>query len=339
MKAVVLFEHGGPEVLQYLEDWPIPEIGHNEVLVQVKACALNNVDVQVRAGLPRVRVPLPQILGHDIAGIVAGVGDAVEGIEVGSPVVVSPVVSCGLCQLCLSGNDQSCRSQHLINGGFAAYVAVPAVNIVPLQGNLSFEEAASLPVVFLTAWHMLVTRAHVMPGEDVLVQAAGSGVGIAAIQVAKLFGARVIATASTEAKLQKAQELGADATINYATSDLYEEVRKIVGPKGVEVVIEHVGATVFEQSIRLLTAGGRLVTCGATAGPEVHIDVRYLFSRHLSLLGSRMGSKAEFLEMIKFVWTGRLRPVVHAILPLREAPQAHRMMMNREQFGKIVLVP
>ena len=342
MKAVIFRQHGGPEVLEYT-DVPEPQIRANEVLVEVKACALNHLDIWVRGGLPGIEIPLPHILGDDVAGVVKQVGELVTWVKAGDEVMVQPGVSCGHCEACLSGNDNFCREYDIIgyrrDGGYAELVAVPGVNIVPKPSQLSWEEAAALPLVTVTAWHMLVTRAVVQPGETVLVHAAGSGVGSIAIQIAKLRGARVITTASTDEKLAHARELGADETINYTSSDWPKEVRRLTNRQGVDVVVEHTGAATWPGSIASLKAGGRLVTCGATSGYDGHTDLRQVFYRHLNILGSFMGSKAELLEAMKFVELGKIRGVVDRVLPLSEARQAHELIENRAQFGKIVLQP
>jgi NADPH:quinone reductase-like Zn-dependent oxidoreductase len=342
MKAVIFRQHGGPEVLEYT-DVPEPQIRANEVLVEVKACALNHLDIWARGGLPGFEIPLPHILGNDIAGVVQQVGRVVGWVKAGDEVLVQPGVSCGHCEACLSGNDNFCREYDIIgyrrDGGYAELVAVPGVNVVPKPATLSWEEAAALPLVTVTAWHMLVTRAVVQPGETVLVHAAGSGVGSIAIQVAKLRGARVITTASSDEKLAYARELGADETVNYTSSDWPKEVKRLTDRKGVDVVVEHTGAATWPGSIASLKTGGRLVTCGATSGYDAHTDLRQVFYRHLNLLGSFMGSKAELLEAIKFVEQGKIRAVVDRVLPLSEARQAHELIENRAQFGKIVLKP
>jgi NADPH:quinone reductase-like Zn-dependent oxidoreductase len=340
MKAVIFRQHGGPEVLEYTEV-PEPGIRANEVLVEVKACALNHLDIWARGGLPGIDIPLPHILGNDVAGVVKEVGELVTWVKAGDEVMVQPGVSCGHCEACLSGKDNFCREYNIIgyrrDGGYAEFVAVPGVNIVPKPASLSWEEAAALPLVTVTAWHMLVSRANVQPGETVLVHAAGSGVGSIAIQVAKLRGARVITTAGSDEKLAHARELGADATVNYTNSDWPKEVRRLTDRQGVDVVVEHTGAATWPGSIASLKTGGRLVTCGATSGFDARTDLRQVFYRHLNILGSFMGSKAELLEAMKFVEQGKIRGVVDRVLPLSEARQAHELIENRAQFGKVVL--
>ena len=340
MKAVVFHQHGGPEVLEFT-DRPEPSINANEVLVEVKACALNHLDVWARRGLPGIRIPLPHILGNDIAGAVRSVGELVTWVKPDDEVMLHPGVSCGHCHECLAGRDNLCREYtmlgYLRDGGYAELISAPGVNIIQKPKNLSWEEAAAVPLVTVTAWHMLVTRANLQPGEDVLVHAAGSGVGSIAIQIAKLRGARVIATASSEGKLAKARELGADDVLNYSDADWPKEVRRLTGKKGVDVVFEHTGAATWPGSIASLRTNGRLVTCGATSGYDAQTDIRQVFYRHLTILGSFMGSKAELLEAMKFVETGRIKAVVDQVLPLAEARRAHEMMEDRAQFGKIIL--
>ena len=342
MKAAIFKQHGGPEVLEYA-DVPEPAIRANEVLVEVKACALNHLDIFVRNGMPGIEIPLPHILGSDIAGSVREVGELVTWVKPGDEVMVQPGVSCGHCTACLTGQDNLCREYDMVgyrrNGGYAELAAAPGVNIIPKPTQLSWEEAAALPLVTVTAWHMLVTRANVQPGEDVLVHAAGSGVGSIAIQIAKLRGARVITTASSDEKLAKARELGADATINYTRDDWPKEVKRLTDRKGVDVVVEHTGAATWPGSIAALKNNGRLVTCGATSGFDARTDLRQVFYRHLTLLGSFMGSKGELLEAMKFVAQGKIRAVVDRVLPFSEARQAHELMESRAQFGKIVLKP
>ena len=340
MKAVVFRQHGGPEVLEYT-DVPEPSIRADEVLIEVRACALNHLDVWTRGGLPGIKIPLPHILGNDIAGVVREVGALAVWIHPGDEVMVQPGVSCGHCVECLHGRDNFCRDYDMLgyrrDGGYAQFVAVPAVNVIPKPQRLSWEEAAALPLVTVTAWHMLVTRAQVQPGEDVLVHAAGSGVGSIGIQVAKLRGARVIATAGADDKLAKAKELGADEVINYRNEDWPKEVRRLTERRGVDVVFEHTGAATWTGSIASLRNNGRLVTCGATSGYDAQTDIRQIFYRHLTILGSFMGTKAELLEAMKFVERGLIRAVVDQSMPLAEARRAHELMEDRAQFGKLVL--
>ncbi|GIW46749.1 MAG: alcohol dehydrogenase [Deltaproteobacteria bacterium] len=343
MKAVVIYEHGDVDKLKY-DEIPDPVVRAGDVLVQVKACAMNHLDIWVRKGFPGLKVKYPHILGSDVAGVVVSVGEDVKGIELGTPVMVSPGISCGRCVYCLSGRDNLCREYAILGencpGGCAEYVSVPKENILPMPKNLSFEEAACIPLVFLTAWHMLVTRAQIKPGEVVLVHAAGSGVGSAAIQIAKLFGATVITTAGTDEKLEKAKNLlGADYCINYKTQDFVAEVRKITEKRGVDIIIDHTGDVNWEKNILSLTMGGRMVVCGATSGYEGKTDIRYVFFRRLSILGSTMGSKGELFEVVKHVESGRLKPVLHKVLPMSQVAEGHRLMESRDVFGKIVLIP
>jgi NADPH:quinone reductase-like Zn-dependent oxidoreductase len=340
MKAIVFHQHGGPEVLKY-EDVPRPSLGANDVLVRVRACALNHLDLWVRRGIPGISFPMPHIPGSDIAGEVAEIGSAVTAVKVGQKAVLAPGVSCGKCAACVAGLDNRCRQftnlGYLMDGGCAEFVRAPEVNCLPFPENLSFEEASAVPLVFQTAWHMLVTRAELQPGEDVLVIGAGSGVGSAAIQIAKFFGARVIATAGSDSKLAKAKELGADHLIDHKNQNIREEVRRLTGKRGVDVVFEHAGTATWDDSVASLAPCGRLVTCGATTGYDAKVDLRFLFSRQLSLLGSYMGTKRELQTVMKLVAGGRLKPVVDRIFPLTEAAAAHAYLESSSQFGKVVL--
>jgi len=340
MKAIVFHQHGGPEVLQYT-DAPEPPLRVNEVLVRVRACALNHLDLWVRRGLPNVQIPLPHIPGSDIVGEIAKIGADVTTVRLGQKVVLAPLVSCGKCPACIAGLDNHCRQAtnlgYMIDGGCAEFVRAPEVNCLPYPANLNWEEAAAIPLVFQTAWHMLITRAQLQPGEDVLILGAGSGVGSAAIQVAKFLGARVIATAGAEEKLAKAKELGADHVINHKTQKIRDEVRRITNKRGVDIVFEHVGTATWEDSLSSLASAGRLVTCGATTGYDAKVDLRFLFSRQLSLLGSYMGTKSELHTVMKLVAAGRLKPVVDRVFPLAEAAAAHIYLESGAQFGKVVL--
>lgn len=340
MKAIVFEKHGGPEVLRYV-DAAEPVINANEVLVRVKACALNHLDLWVRRGLPGVAIPLPHIPGSDVVGEVAEIGAGVTTVRPGQKVVLAPGVTCGKCPACIAGQDNQCRSftnlGYMIDGGCAEFVKAPEVNCMAYPENLSFEEAAAIPLVFQTAWHMLLARAELQPGEDVLILGAGSGVGSAAIQIAKFFGARVIATAGTPEKLAKATELGADFVINHKTQKIREEVRRITAKRGVDVVFEHVGTATWDDSLASLAYAGRLVTCGATTGYDAKLDLRALFAKQLSLLGSYMGTKSELHAVMRLVAAGRFRPVIDRVFPLAEAVAAHAYLESGAQFGKVVL--
>ncbi len=344
MKSVRFHEFGSADVLRY-EDAPKPAAGPADVLINVKAAALNHLDVWVRSGARERNIPLPHIPGSDGSGIVAEVGSAVDWIKPGDRVLISSGLSCGHCEMCLGGRDNLCREYRVLGvreeGTYAEFVKVPAVNSVPIPEGLDFTEAAAIPLVFLTAWHMLVTLAKIRPGETALVHGAGSGVGSAAIQIAKMIGARVITTAGSHEKLKRAQELGADYLVNYQEKDFVEEVKRITEKKGIDVVFEHVGGEVFEKSITVLAKGGRLVTCGATSEYVAKVDIRYVYSRHQSILGSWMGYKSELIEVLRF-FAGpksrrRLNPVIDKVFPLAQAADAQRRMEERKNFGKIIL--
>jgi NADPH:quinone reductase-like Zn-dependent oxidoreductase len=340
MKAIVFNAHGGPEVLKFT-DAPDPTIRPNEVLVRVRACALNHLDIWVRRGIPGVPIPLPHIPGSDVSGEIAQIGSDVSTVRVGQKVVLAPGVTCGKCAACVAGQDNHCRHftnlGYLIDGGCAELVRAPEVNCLPYPENLTFEEAASIPLVFQTAWHMLLARAEFQPGEDVLILGAGSGVGSAAVQIAKFFGARVIATAGTDEKLQKAKQLGADHLINHKTQKIRDEVRRITSKRGVDVVFEHVGTATWDDSFASLAPGGRLVTCGATTGYDAKVDLRFLFSRQLSLLGSYMGTKSELHSVMRLVASGRFKPIVDRIFPLAACAESHAYLESGSHFGKVVL--
>lgn len=342
MKAILIREHGGPEVLE-LADVPEPPPKAGEAIIRVKAVALNHLDIWVRRGIAGVKFPLPMIPGCEIAGVIESLGESGESgrWKKGDAVVVAPGYSCGLCPACLSGNDPLCRDYGIFgetkNGGFAELFAAPLRNLLPKPAELTFAQAAALPLDMLTAWHMLTARAHLRPGETLLVQAGGSGVGSAAIQIARLLGATVFATVGSAEKGARARELGAAETILYRETDFVAEVRRLTGKRGVDVVFEHVGADTFERSLRALARGGRLVTCGATAGAEVTLNLRLVFAKLLSILGSTMGSLAELHEVFRHVESGALRPVVDRILPLERVAEGHRVLESREAFGKVVV--
>ena len=340
MKAVRLHEFGGPEVLRY-EDVPDPQPRKDQVLVRIKACALNHLDIWVRNGLPGVN--LPHILGSDIAGEIVEAGEYLTGFKAGQRVLLAPMSFCGRCSKCVAGLQNECREFTVlgngVDGGDCELIAVPAVNVIPIPDNLDFNQAASVPLVFLTAWHMLVGRAGIRLGQTVLVLGAGSGVGIAAIQIAKLFHARVITTAGDETKLAKARALGADYGIDHYKQKISQEVRKITNKEGVDIVVEHVGTATWEESMKSLKPGGTIVTCGATTGFNATFDLRFLYSRQLNLLGSYMGTMGELYEVLAHVFAGRLKPVVDRTFPLQEIRAAHEHLEKSQMFGKIVLIP
>jgi NADPH:quinone reductase-like Zn-dependent oxidoreductase len=338
VKAVRFHEHGGPDVLRY-EDAPDPNLEPGHVLVRVRACALNYLDLWQRRGLDRVKIPMPHISGADVAGEIAAAG-AGEWPP-GTRVMLQPGVSCGRCASCLAGADNFCAKYDVLGyqsaGGYAELVTVPAANVIPLPEAIDFIHAAAFPLSFLTAWHMLVTRAGVTERDTVLVLAAGSGVGQAAVQIAKAFGARVIATAGNAKKMEQAAGLGADAVVDHHRDDVVAIVRKFTDGRGVDVVVEHVGVATWERSVRCLARGGRLVTCGATTGFDARLDLRHLFARQLSFIGTYMGGKAELLRAAQLFFRGAVRPIVDRTFPLSDAAHAQRHLEAGEQFGKVVL--
>jgi len=342
MKAVTIREHGERDRLVF-EDVADPAVGPGQIRLRVRACALNHLDIFVRRGLPNLRLSYPHILGADIAGEVESVGPGVAGVQAGQKALLSPGVSCGVCRDCLAGHDNLCRSYGILgetrDGGYAELVSVPAANLLPYPEGLEFHQAAAIPLTFQTAWQMLVDKARIVPGQTVLVLAAGSGVGSAGVQIARLFGATVIATASSEAKLERARELGAEHLVNHTEEDWPSRVRQLTGKRGVDVVFEHVGAATWQGSIRACAKGGCIVTCGATTGWDACTDLRHVYYRQISILGSIMGSKSVLFEVVDHVRAGRLRPVVDRVLPLDQAAEAHRILEEREAFGKVVLTP
>jgi 2-desacetyl-2-hydroxyethyl bacteriochlorophyllide A dehydrogenase len=342
MKAAIFYQHGGPEVLQY-EEATEPSVGAGQVRVRVKACALNHLDIWIRQGIPAFSVPLPHIGGCDIAGMVERVGPDVGGSAPGDRVFIAPGLSCWHCEFCLSGRDNLCLTYRIlgaqVDGGMAEFVTVPAVNVIPIPGSLSFEQAAAFPLTAVTAWHMLFGLAKLQPAEDVLVLGAGSGVGSMAVQMAHAAGARVFTTVGSEDKIARATDLGADEVINHAQENIAERVKSLTSGRGVDVVIEHVGPATWEHSVRSLAKGGRLITCGATTGPTVTIDLRYLYMRQTTLMGSMMGTRAELLDAAKWMGAGRIQATIDSVMPLKEARAAHERMNDRKLFGKIVLTP
>jgi NADPH:quinone reductase-like Zn-dependent oxidoreductase len=336
MKAVRFHRHGDPDVLVY-EDAPDPVPSPGYVVVRVHACALNHLDLWVRRGMERVRIPLPHICGSDVAGVL--VHDA-GALAAGTRVLLQPGLSCGRCPACAEGRDNLCPQYDVVglmrDGGYAELVGAPIGNVVPIPEHIGFVEAAAFPLTFLTAWHMLVTLARVRTGDIVLVLAGGSGVGQAAIQIAALHGARVFATAAPS-KHARTRALGADEVFDHYEADYAQQLKTRTGGYGADIVVEHVGEATWDRSVRALARGGRLVTCGATSGPKAAVDLRHLFARQLSLLGSYMGTKRELLEAARCFFDGKLRPVIDEVVPLADAAYAHRRLEAADQFGKVVL--
>jgi len=340
MKAVVFNQHGGPEVLQYV-DVPDPRPGPGEVLIEVKATSINHIDIFLRRGMPGIKVPLPKIVGSDAAGIIRELGRDVSGLMPGQRVTINPGITCGHCEFCSAGFGSQCVSWAMVgenrDGAYAEFVVVPAHIVLPIPDHISFEEAAAAPLVFLTAWSMMVGKGNIRPGEDVLILGAGAGVGTAAIQIAKLVGCRVFATASNAEKLQRAKELGADFLINYTTEEFDKAIRELTNKRGVDIVVDYIGADTWVRSLRSARRGGRVLTCGATTGFAPQTDLRHIFFRQVQVLGSTMGSHREFLDVMKCLFRGQLKPVIDRVLPLPEARKGHELIEQRAVFGKIVL--
>ena len=346
MKAVVFSEQGSTEVLRYT-DVPKPTLDADEVLIKVEACAVNFLDLHARRNRPEIEEKLsrgdtPHILGSDIAGTIAEIGETVSGTTVGDRVVLAPCIPCGVCSDCYGGAENLCDTQELIgfqtNGGYAEYVKAPLQNAIQIPDALSFVSAAAMPIAYLTAWHMLMTRAKLHPGEDILILGVGGGVGSAGLQIAKLTGARVFATASSDEKLARAREMGADATINYKDVDFSEAVLAATDGRGVDVVLEHVGAATWEQSIASLAKNGRLVSCGVTTGNIGTINIRKLYQKQLTLMGSALGTVRELRTLVHLTAQGKLEPIIDRTLPLHRAGEAHVLLENRQNFGKVVLI-
>ncbi len=327
-------------MLKY-EEAPDPVPNADEALVRVKACALNHLDIWARNGLPNVEIPMPHISGSDIAGVVEWVPKEETRFGRGDEVIVNPGLGCGRCDSCLSGRDDQCRDYTIIgygvDGGYAEFVKVRRTHLIRKPDRMSFEEAASFPLVFETAYHMLVNKARAGPGDTVLVLAANSGVGSAAVQIAKLLGARVIATAGDPEKAKLARGLGADEVFDHYKQDVLAEVKRLTSKRGVDVVVEHVGKSTWQGSLRALAKGGRLVTCGATTGAEVTTDLRYIYNRELTIYGSFMSGMGELLEVVKLFEQGKLKTVVDSTYPLEKAAEAQARMESSKHFGKIVL--
>ncbi|WP_158055734.1 zinc-binding dehydrogenase [Halorussus halophilus] len=342
MKAVQFSEHGDRDVIEYGE-FPDPTPDRDEVLVDIKAGALNHLDVWTRKGLPGLDLDMPHVPGSDGAGVVLEVGEDVTRFEAGDRVAVSAGVSCGKCEFCRHGEHSLCKGYHIIGehvrGVHSEMAAVPEANLVPVPEGVSWETAAAAPLVFQTAWRMLVVRADVQPGEKVLVLGASGGVGHAAVQIADYIGAEVYATGSSQEKLDHAKEMGAEYAINYAEEDFADKISELTGKRGVDVVVDHIGKETYPDSLKSLAKGGRLVTCGATTGPNPGAGLNRIFWNQLSILGSTMASHGEADDVLELVWKGEFEPAIREVLPMSEADRAHEMLEEREGFGKVVVVP
>ena len=340
MKALVLENYGDVSSLRYREDFPDPEPREGEVRVRVKAVALNHLDIWVRTGSLPVKPDLPHILGSDVSGVVDKVGPGVKSFREGDEVVIAPGLSCGICEMCQAGKDNLCRYYDILGlrskGGYAEFVVVPERNLIRKPENLSFEEAASYPLTSLTVWNALVDKGRIRPGDRVLIWGGSSGVGVMAIQIAKLFGSFVIATAGSEEKLKKCRELGADVVINHYEEDVVRKVRDLLR-EGVDVVMDHVGSATFWKSVECLRRGGRLVFFGTTTGSKAEIDIRYIFVREITLHGVYMGERHNLFRITKLFREGKLKPVVDRVFDLRDGPEAHRYLEASKHFGKVVL--
>jgi NADPH:quinone reductase-like Zn-dependent oxidoreductase len=349
MKAWKIVKHGGPEVLQYI-DVPEPQCGPMQVKVRVEAVGLNHLDVWVQKGVEGHKFPLPMTPGCDISGRIVKFGPgaqealALDNIQLDTPVLINPGISCGRCEACLGGFDPLCRHYGIIgetqDGGCAEFVVVPLANILARPPSLSAVEGAAIAIPYLTAWTMLTRKVELRAGETILIQAGGSGVSVAAIQMAKLLGATVITTVGSDEKAQKAKDLGADYVIQYKKHPFRDEVKKILnslGKKGCEVVMDHVGADTFQESLKCLTWGGRFVTCGATSGGHVEMDLKAIFFKNLSIFGSTMGSKSDFIRVVQLIAQGKLKTVVDTVYPMQDLPKALGRLEARNVFGKVVL--
>ncbi|MFQ5512682.1 MAG: zinc-binding dehydrogenase [Candidatus Krumholzibacteriia bacterium] len=340
MKAVYFEAHGGPEVLEVgqLDD---PVAGPGEVVIDVHATSLNHLDIFVRKGLPGMKLPLPHVPGCDAAGRVAAVGDGVTTVASGDRVLVNPSITCGKCEVCVRGDASMCRGLRIIGehiwGGCAEKLVVPEENAIKIPDHFSYEEAAAVPMVFVTAWRMLITRGRLRPAEDVLVLGAAAGVGSACIQIAKRAGARVLAAAGTDEKLELCRELGADVLINYRRDDFVKRVREETGKRGVDVCVDYVGKSTWVDSLKSLARGGRLLTCGATTGYDPQTDIRYIFYNQLEVIGSTTGTRNELLAPLQLLFRGEMKPTIGKVLGLAETADAHRLMEKREVPGKLVI--
>jgi NADPH:quinone reductase-like Zn-dependent oxidoreductase len=339
MKAIRYHRHGGPEVLQ-LDEVPEPAIQEGQALLEVKAIGVNHLDIWLRKGLPGIKVGLPRIPGADAAGVVREIRGACD-LRPGDRALLNPGLTCGRCEFCAGGTGSLCLSYAIFgehtDGSYAEVIAVPARNLLKMPDRIPFDEGAAAPLAFLTAWRMLMVRARLRASDDVLIVSAGAGVGTVCVQLAKLAGCRVFATAGGEAKCARLRELGADHVIDHSAADFSREVRRLTDKRGVDVVVDYTGKETWSKSILSLRRGGRLVTCGATSGHDPVEDLRHIFYRQLEILGSTMGSDKDFRDAMKLFFEGKLRPAIDRTLPLSAAEEAHRAIEARQVFGKVVL--
>jgi NADPH:quinone reductase-like Zn-dependent oxidoreductase len=340
MKAAVFYEPGGPEKIQ-LGEVPNPQIGQGQVLIQVKACSLNHFDLLVLREANPDNYTFPFWGGADITGVVAEIGESVNQFKLGDRVIVNPGLSCGQCEHCLNGEESQCNSYGIIGdtipGGFADFIAVDETNLLKLPTQLSFEEAAATPLVFQTAWRALMSQGSLRPGEDVLILGASGGVGSASIQIAKLAGANVIAVTSNTDKMSYAKKLGADIVLNRKSGDYWGELAALTNNRGVDLVLENIGAATWAQSLKSLVKGGRLVTFGRTTGNLAETDIKLIFWNQLRIIGSTMANRKEFSEVMQLIFQGKLNPVIDTVFPLEQAQSAYQRLHDGEQFGKIVI--
>ena len=347
MKAVAFSEQGDIDVLKY-QDIPIPTLGSDEILVRVKSCAVNYLDIHARQNRPEIKQKLqgtgtPHILGSDIAGEIVEISGEHPEFANGNRVLLAPCIPCGMCMDCINEYENLCDTQQLLgfqtDGGYAEFVKAPVKNVIRIAETLSFVDASALPIAYLTAWHMLITRAKLRAGEDVLILGSGGSVGSAGLQIAKLVGARIFATASTNEKLARARDFGADVTINYAEVDFSEVILEETNGRGVDVVLEHVGAATWDKSISSLAKNGRLVSCGVTTGNIGEINIRKMYQKQLTIMGSALGTSQELRKLVRLAELEMLKPIIDRTLPLEQAADAHRLLESRKNFGKVCLIP
>lgn len=340
MKAVRIFEHGGLDKLIY-GDLPQPNCPSDKVKINIKASALNHLDIWVRNGLPGIPIPLPMILGSDGSGTIVEVGSGIDKFHKGEDVIIQPGTICGYCQHCKQGSENYCLSYGILgeteDGTQAEFIVVDPINIHPKPVHLTFEEAASMPLVFMTAYQMLIKRAALLADETVLIYGGTSGVGSAAIQISRELGAKVIATAGNDEKCEFSKKTGADHVVNHNRDNWVDDVKNITGKSGVNVVFEHVGISTWKQSLRVLSKGGRIVTCGATTGADVNVNLAHLFIKQQSILGSTMGSIPTFNEVMGKIKQKKYTPMVDQVFPMEDIRHAHEYMENRQQMGKVVV--